>query len=296
VTNPGGILKPEMFVRGTVETNKPVGDDVMSVPKTAVMWTGPRSVVYVEVPDVTIPSYEFREVTLGEGSGSSYFIKEGLVSGERVVVNGAFVIDAAAQLNNMTSMMNRNVRIKGVDHTKHLPDYTETTPIDFKQQLVRVSDAYIVLKDALVATDSDRAAKEATRLGEALTQVDMSLVDGDAHLYWMEQVEALGMHGKKIGALTDVEEQRKQFDFLSQALIKTIKVFGVPEGRYYIQHCPMAINDQGADWISKEKEIRNPYFGEVMLTCGLVQDTITKAYKNISIPEPASNRPPGHSH
>ena len=94
--------------------------------------------------------------------------------------------------------MNRDVMEKGADHSMHLPDYTESTPMEFKQQLVMVSDAYLLLKDAFVATDSELAVSTAQQVMEALSKVDMSLVKGDAHLYWMEQLEALQSHSKKI--------------------------------------------------------------------------------------------------
>ena len=73
--------------------------------------------------------------------------------------------------------------------------------------------------------------------------------------------------------------QRKQFDFFSQALIKSIKSFGISDDTLYVQHCPMANNNNGADWISMEKVISNPYYGDKRWTCGGKQDTITKDFR-----------------
>ena len=134
---------------------------------------------------------------------------------------------------------------------------------------------HLVLKDKLVATDPLQAAEAAQEMNQALTIVDMTLVKNDAHLFWMEKLNVLEAHSKKIVELMEVELQRQQFDFLSQAIIGTVKAFGVPQDVFYVQHCPMANNDRGADWLSREKEIRNPYFGDKMLTCGLVTDTIS---------------------
>ncbi|MFT6782718.1 MAG: Cu(I)/Ag(I) efflux system membrane fusion protein, partial [Saprospiraceae bacterium] len=64
---------------------------------------------------------------------------------------------------------------------------------------------------------------------------------------------------------------RNQFDFLSQAMINSVKAFGTDEKTYYVQYCPMAKDNQGADWISTEKLIRNPYFGDKMMKCGSVK-------------------------
>ncbi len=295
INNRGGVLKPEMFVQGTLQ-KKPSHKAQLTVPKSAVLWTGTRSVVYVKVPDMTIPSFKFKEIELGESLGNSYQVFSGLESGEEVVTYGSFTIDAAAQLNNQASMMNRDVMVKGSDHTIHLPDHTESTPMEFKQQLVMVSDAYLLLKDALVASNSELATTTAQQVMEDLSKVDMSLVKDDAHLYWMEQLEALQSHSKNITELSDIEEQRKQFDFFSQALIKSIKVFGISEDTLYVQHCPMVNNNEGADWISKDKSIQNPYFGDKMLTCGVVKATIDKDFKNPAMQQTTNARLQGHNH
>lgn len=295
VGNSYGLLKPEMFVNGTLE-NQNTSNTKLSVPKSAILWTGKRSVVYVKVADMAIPSFQFREVEVGEGIGDSYQIISGIEIGEEIVTNGSFSIDAAAQLNNQVSMMNKNVMTKGADHANHLPDYSESTPIEFKQQLSKVSAAYLLLKDAFVSTDKERASNAASQIVEALSSVNMAFVKGDAHLFWMEQQSAILGHSENISELDDVEEQRKQFDFLSQALIKSIKVFGIPDDSIYVEHCPMAFDNKGADWLSKETEIRNPYFGDKMLTCGLVKDTITKDFKNPPIERASIKSPNFHNH
>ncbi|HFA49218.1 MAG TPA: efflux RND transporter periplasmic adaptor subunit [Bacteroidetes bacterium] len=295
INNSNGLLKPEMFVNGILK-GKAISRTQLTVPKSAVLWTGKRSVVYVKLPDTTIPSYKFREIELGDGLGDSYQLISGLEAGEEVVTYGSFSIDAAAQLNNQVSMMNKNVMLKGADHSTHLPDYTESTPIEFKQQLAEVSDAYILLKDAFVATDAEQAAAAAKGVEEKLAAVKMGLLKGDAHMYWMEQFDAMQAHSKKISELTDIKEQRKQFDFFSQALIKSIKVFGVPDDTLYVEHCPMAFDNKGADWISREKEIRNPFFGDKMLTCGIVKDTIDKEFKNPPMEMAKAPKMSGHNH
>jgi len=116
INNTKNILKPEMFVNGVLKSkiSKSVTNQQLMIPKTAVLWTGERSVVYVKLPNTEVPSFEFREVSLGEDLGKYFIVTNGLKIGEEIVTNGAFVIDAAAQLNSQTSMMNRNVT---VDHS-----------------------------------------------------------------------------------------------------------------------------------------------------------------------------------
>lgn len=272
VANPGGQLKPEMLVRGTIRADAPAPKGALSVPKTAVMWTGPRSVVYVEAPGADVPSYEFREVTLGDAVGDRYLILSGLEAGERVVTNGAFVIDAAAQLNNMASMMNRNVRRAGAE--TETPDYSDQVPAAFRRQLMAVVERYLPLKDALVATNAGQAAGASDQLMAALEQVDMSLLEGAAHHYWMDRQAALKAHGNKLQESASIEEQRKQFSFFTNSLVETLTAFGASGDSLYLQHCPMAFNNEGADWLSTEEAILNPYFGDEMLTCGVVKSVL----------------------
>jgi major membrane immunogen (membrane-anchored lipoprotein) len=78
----------------------------------------------------------------------------------------------------------------------------------------------------------------------------------------------------KIGAAADLETQRTLFSDLSRDFIARVKSSGLSSGELYVEYCPMALNDKGASWLSNQKEIRNPYFGESMMTCGEVKETI----------------------
>jgi Cu(I)/Ag(I) efflux system membrane fusion protein len=89
----------------------------------------------------------------------------------------------------------------------------------------------------------------------------------------MKQMEAIEGHMNILLKKEDVEAQREQFGFLSQALINALTAFGV-DGTYYVQHCPMAFDNTGANWLSNEEQIRNPYFGDMMLKCGTVTDEL----------------------
>ena len=273
LNNPGGRLKPEMLVNGTVAQGGSSSLQVM-VPKSAVLWTGPRSVVYVKVPDSDVPSFQFREVELGDAVGEKYQVLSGIKPGEEVVTYGGFVIDAAAQLNNQASMMNQEVLLKKETTEAAIPDFTADAPEAFQEQIKQVVATYLSIKDALVETDATAAAEQATEVNGALANVDMSLLTGAAHEYWMEQLPVLKAHSNKIGKLEDVEAQRTQFEFLSESIISVVKAFGIEDETYYIQYCPMAFNDQGAAWLSAEDQVLNPYFGDVMLRCGVIQETL----------------------
>ena len=95
-----------MLARGRVDL-KPKEQEIIQVPRSAVLWTGKRSVVFVRSPDQFTPSFSYREVELGERYGEYYEIKNGLERGEEIVINGTFTLDAAAQLQGKSSMLNR---------------------------------------------------------------------------------------------------------------------------------------------------------------------------------------------
>ncbi len=106
-SNTSGHLKPGMFAKGILKGDGGPNARELTVPKSAVMWTGTRSVVWVKQPDKDQPVFSLRQVTLGPSLGNAYVIKSGLEKGEQVVTHGTFAVDAAAQLADKPSMMNQ---------------------------------------------------------------------------------------------------------------------------------------------------------------------------------------------
>ena len=295
LNNKEDILKPGMFVTAKVAMTK--GSDNMetqiTVPATAVMWTGERSLVYVKT-NPNEPVFEMRAVTLGNKNGDVYTITEGLTNGEEVVTNGTFTVDAAAQLQGKKSMMNATGGKTMTGHEGHLGmegdknntgdkmNKTNHTEMNerievsnkFQNQLKQVFDDYILLKDALVNDDAKNAQEAGNQINQSLKKVDMKLLsDEKAHNHWMTIQKELKTSANAIENSSDIATQRGHFKHLSAHMISSVQLFGVNEN-VYIQFCPMADNDKGAYWISLEKEVRNPYYGEAMKTCGEVKATL----------------------
>lgn len=105
IGNQSGKLKPEMFATGIVHASLSGFREKMVIPGSAVLWTGKRSIVYVKQPGTDDPVFKLREVELGPALGESYVIVSGLSEGEEIVTQGAFNVDAAAQLEGKPSMM-----------------------------------------------------------------------------------------------------------------------------------------------------------------------------------------------
>lgn len=149
-----------------------------------------------------------------------------------------------------------------------------TADAAFQKQLGDVFTSYITLKEAFVATDAAKVKTEATATKTALTKVDMMLLSGPAHHDWMTYLNGMDASLKEITAATDIEAQRKAFSTLSDHLYKSIKAYGLAGTTAYYEFCPMAFDNKGAFWLSDNDKIRNPYFGDKMLSCGSVKETI----------------------
>lgn len=137
--------------------------------------------------------------------------------------------------------------------------------------LTPVMNAYLQLSEALINSSATDAAARAQALNNALKAVDMAALTHEQHTAWMQEKNTLTETAAAIAAQKELEKQRTQFASLSAHLYKVVKAGGAGETLYY-QHCPMFEN--GADWISREKPIRNPYYGSQMLTCGKTTATI----------------------
>ncbi|MEY4106943.1 MAG: hypothetical protein RL181_1285 [Bacteroidota bacterium] len=269
--NAGAAFKPQMFIEGEV-LGGTYTRTALVVPKTAVLWTGKRSVVYVKVPGASVPSFEFREIELGETTDKGIQVLSGLEPGEEVVVQGAFVIDAAAQLNNSASMINRMVT-QDPASVNTVPDLKPLVNGAFASQWHAAIRAYLEVKDALVATRPVEAARKAEQLLQVLNVVPVRDAAPELQTWWQERLGGLKAHCRKLADEQDIEAQRRQFLFVSELMIQHVRALGSGSTALYVQYCPMAFNNQGGDWVSRQREVLNPYFGEAMLRCGVVKDS-----------------------
>lgn len=294
--NTGGKLKPEMFATGIVSSNLKEYRNNIVIPKSAVLWTGKRSIVYVKNPGKEEPVFKLREIGLGPMLGDSYVVTDGLAEGEEIVTRGTFSVDAAAQLEGKTSMMNyeggKTNMMTGMDMTgdkmKSGSDNANSNPdlktaivaseikisIDFINQLNKVFDNYIVLKNAFVDGDISGVKKAAEEVRRSIDGTDMNLISGDAMAQWMRLLPDLKKDLAQISSSDNIQEQRGSFSGFNDVFYKVVKTFGLRGKTVYYQFCPMAIDNKGAYWLSEESDIKNPYFGDAMLTCGETKETL----------------------
>ncbi|WP_231459457.1 MULTISPECIES: DUF3347 domain-containing protein [unclassified Pedobacter] len=137
---------------------------------------------------------------------------------------------------------------------------TSTSVVIEDEKKAKIFAHYVQLKDAFVKSDAAEAQKSAVELEKSLAAY--------------EGCETTASIAKKIAETKNLVVQRKDFTALSMDLIAFIKSTPIKSGKIYVQHCPMANKGDGGDWLSTEKEIKNPYYGNEMLECGRVTDEI----------------------
>ena len=281
-SNTQGELKPEMFASGIIKSTMDESEDAISIPKSAVMWTGKKSVVYVKNTHSNGVGFIMREIETGASLGDQILALEGLNEGEEIAIHGTFSIDAAAQLAGKPSMMNpeggkimtghNHGKGQSMEHSEHSSSSSSFTLSNEAQlSLQSIYNTYLSIKESLANDNLSGAMEAAKEMQQSLNNVNMSLFKGESHHKWMKFQSDLNNDLDGVLKSTKINELREVFQQLSNNIITMTKAFNQPFGKtLYVQHCPMADNNQGADWLSTEKEVKNPYFGASMLKCGSV--------------------------
>lgn len=253
-------LRPGSFINGgfTVAT-----DNVLTIPRSAVLFTGPRSLVYVSDSNQA-GRFHQREVVLGERMNQHYIVHSGLEEGELVVSKGSFRIDSELQLQGESSMMSHDATAVEAEHD--MSSHSQHEPIMLDHQAVNIFPAYFAMWTALHSDQLEQwqqaaeqyfAAVNSVHWPEAFTALQQGLLTNSEHLHHV----------------TSISQARSQFFDHSQAMIQLARM-GVHEGEVFRAHCPMARDNAGADWLQPNNELLNPYFGASMLRCGSIEEVI----------------------
>jgi len=158
------------------------------------------------------------------------------------------------------------------NHSQHSNEMTE---MQDENPLSAVFDNYFALKNSLVKTDETTASTSAKNLSTALNEVKMANLSNEVHMVWMKILDNLKIDTQKIADTKEPNKQRQYFSSLSKNLYEVMKISRQETPTYY-QFCPMANDGKGANWLSKEETIKNPYYGSQMLSCGKTVETINK--------------------
>jgi Cu(I)/Ag(I) efflux system membrane fusion protein len=298
IPNEDGRLRPGMFADAVVKSaDRADADPPLVVPRSAPLFTGKRSVVYVAVTGADKPTYQARQVALGPLAGGVYPVLAGLKEGELVVARGAFALDSDLQIRGGISMMSHDddlarqakspVRVddafmEGLGHL--LPPYLEIQRALSKDELGNAQQAFASLVEG-AESFRPRAPEPAVEVWEALRAPLLAAARG-------------GVQAKELGEL------RRSFDSASSAMIEALQRFGNPLAEpLRLAFCPMAFDDRGALWVQRAEQIENPYFGAEMYRCGEIRETAAPAAHlgphadELEAPKPAAGAAHGgHDH
>ncbi|MDY7107445.1 MAG: efflux RND transporter periplasmic adaptor subunit [Planctomycetota bacterium] len=268
-------------------------EEPLVVPRTAVLQTGKRAIVYVKVAGTEKPTYEGRIVTLGPRAGDFYIIEDGLREGEEVVVHGAFRIDSAMQIVAKPSMMMPGGGAGGGhDHANTgTPRSGEraSVPDSFIHSLKPIYAAYLDAQESLASDDLGGFVQAASDLENAVGFVEEVGLVGEPLGRWRRAAARLRLDRP----VTTIDDARSRFERMSDAVITLQKTFGHHGSEtWHVAYCPMAFDNRGAEWLQRGRTINNPYFGASMLRCG----EIRSAFPPLDA-TPASTQPnEGHDH
>ena len=271
VENPDSRLKPGMFARATIRGSAGLEDQApIVVPVTAPLLTGKRALVYVQ--DTHDPGrFHAREVSLGIRAGEFYVVHSGLDVGERVVTNGTFKLDSALQILAGESMM--TMHGGGGNHGTQTDDEAQKTetpkPTAFSGQVDRLLIPYFALSDGLSHDDYGAAQRSARTMLEHTAGTDPSSLTKETFATWDKTKIPLSQALSSIIAAKSLDLARVHYYEVSKLMIGMVRAYGTTgEFAVYIYHCPMARDDEGADWLQSFSGTENPYFGASMFKCG----------------------------
>lgn len=151
--------------------------------------------------------------------------------------------------------------------------YTDLNPTA-ASSIKLIVDHYLHIKNALANDNPDEAANGGEAMIDVIKKFDKSLLSAEQKKAYDEITSELQDHGEHVAKnAADIKHQRSHFILMSEDMYSLVKTFGGGRPLYH-DHCPMANDNKGAMWISEIKEVKNPYFGAEMLTCGSVEEVI----------------------
>lgn len=248
LSNKNGKLKPGMFANGTLKSGTTNSKELL-IPKSALLWTGKRAVVYVKVPDRKTASFIYREIVLGAEAGDYYVVASGLFEGEEIATNGVFRIDAAAQLAGKQSMMNPTGGGASMSHNHGNMQNNN----DYIDETFRVSGNCNMCKSTI-----EKATKSLSGVSNALWSKETKELNVS---YNPEEVNLNDIHKAIAAAGYDTDEER------------------APDSVYNNLPACCKYNRESANTISSNQEQTT---FKVYGSCGMCKERIEKTARSLS--------------
>lgn len=275
VPNEDGALKPGMFATATLEASitRPGEPLSLVIPRSAPLMAGDRAIVYVEQESDPEQGtiYVAREVVLGPRVKDQYIVKAGLARGERIVTQGAFVLDSEMQIRGKLGLM---ARPDDRSRASTPPEITlSKTDRDALQAVIL---GYLDLQELLASDSMQDSITRAKRWREQIESVQFQSNDNDLNQAWRVYSRLFLADLGPLIAAEDLSSAREQFSLLTQTMDRFLQQFGnISEQPIRLAYCPMAHDNRGDHWYQRARVVDNVYFGEQMRTCGEIRQTLS---------------------
>jgi RND family efflux transporter MFP subunit len=272
IANPEAKLRPGMYANVELKINDGKG---LTIPVQAALPTGERMLVFLDrgqgklLPRYVKVGRSFNTFEGGE-QNSYYEVVSGLEEGDRIVDSANFLIDAESQVQGAL----KDWQGEQPEATPNLNENTPDQPAESNLivALKPVLDAYRRIHDLLVQNQFSDISAEAETLRTDIRPV----VDFESSDQPERYKELAGELAASVGQFNpkDIDQARVEFGGLSADLIAFLKEFMPPsEDPLYTIKCPMW-DKSPAVWLQDSTEVKNPFLGPDMPTCGIVQGTV----------------------
>jgi hypothetical protein len=171
--------------------------------------------------------------------------------------------------NQKSSDMKKNMIMTAVAALM-LTGFSKAVAQQADPSLQALLGSYLSVKNALVAGDNATAATKAAELVSQVNAVKTTSLPAKEQAAFSPLQQKLAADAKAIADTKELEKQRVSFSALSTEMLTLSKVVKLAAAPVYEQYCPM----KKASWISAEADVKNPYYGKMMLTCGKTVQTI----------------------
>ncbi len=268
--NPHGLLKPGMFAKIQLEST--LANNRTLAPRSAVIDTGERKVAFVSLGN---GRFEPRKVQTGALTGDGMIeILDGLKPGEQVVTSGEFLIDSEANIRDALAKMIRGTLAVDQKTAAAPAQHGELKglPPAAQKSLSTILTDYLTIQDKLASDSVEGVGPAAKAIARQVDDLLKTPVPSDPQ-FWQKHEEVATIRGQalKLAQARSLDEARASFADLSIAVNKFVMAVGVPAGygkKLERLHCPMFRQDQGGSiWLQPAGDVRNPYFGSMMLKC-----------------------------
>jgi len=167
-----------------------------------------------------------------------------------------------------TAPMSNEMHVEGDhDHADGMENDEMDNSVEQASDANQVLADYMVLKDALVATDKDAAGQAGIKMESSLRGLNISSYTAEQQTELKDIIADAAEHAEHIGK-SEMDHQREHFKTLSKDMLDMVAITGT-DGKMYQMSCPMY--DGGSPWLSMEKEVKNPYYGSKMMGCGKME-------------------------